>query len=215
MAKRKKLTDAEKRRNVANGLTPTGRIPQKRLSRKGVDKAPDYPRGDYRCLGTNFTPARKNAFLDIIREEGLTAIACREIGVSPNTVSRHRSEDPLFRDAMDEAFRQHAAIYVKEMRRRGVEGVSKPIYGSQGPGAGSGVVGWVTEYSDRLLLELARKYDPELRSAPKVEVNNTVNTAPKGEGLRVEDLSPESRADLKRILERELERKGDGGAQDE
>lgn len=206
--KKSKLTEAEKARNVANGLTPTGRLRRKNLSRKGRDNAPDYPKGDYRCLGTAFTPARKNAFLDIIREEGNTAIAFREVGVSPNTVSEHRSKDHQFRDAMDEAFRQHAAIYLKEAKRRGVDGVQKPVYGSTGPGGGSGVIGWVTEYSDRLLVEMMRKYDPECRqSASKVEVTSKVEVAAQPT-LDLEKLSPESRADLKRILERELERHG-------
>jgi len=213
MAKRSNLTDAQKARNVANGLTPTGRVRQKRLSRKGMDKLPDYPPGDYRSLGVNFTPARKNAFLDIIREKGLTSAACAEIGLSPCTVSRHRSEDPQFRDAMDEAFRQHGASLIREAHRRGVEGVSKPIYGSQGPGQGSGVVGWVQEYSDRLLLELLRKYDPDFRPATaKVEVTTNVS-APKGDsnGLSLEDLSPESQEDLLRIIEREKSRRASDG----
>jgi len=210
--KRSKLTDAEKARNVANGLTPTGRLKTTRPSRKGIDRQPDFPKGDYRCTGNNFTPARKNAFLDVIRREGLNPVACAEIGVSPSTVSRHRTEDPVFRDAMDEAFRQHGAALVQEAHRRAVVGVSKAVYGSQGPGAGQGVIGFVTEYSDRLLLELLKKYDPDFRTAPaKVEVTTNVST-PKGDvGLKLEELSPESRADLKRILERELERR-DGGA---
>lgn len=206
------LTDAQKAANVAMGLTPTGRIPIKRPSRKGVDRQPDYPKGDYRCTGYDFTPARKNAFLEVIKREGLTSVACVEIGVHPNTVSRHRTDDHVFRDAMDEAFRQHGAALVQEAHRRAVAGVTKPVYGSQGPGAGSGVVGFVTEYSDRLLLELLKKYDPDFK-APSAQVQVTTNvTGPQGDvGLKLEDLSAESRADLKRILERELERRAQDG----
>ena len=210
------LTDEEKAANVAAGLTPTGKVRTKRgprkpsLNRKGVNKVPDLPEGDYRNLGFNFTPVRKNAFLDVIREKGSTSIACRVVRVRPNTVSDHRKKDHAFRDAMDEAFRQHAARLVEEAYRRGVEGVQRPVYGTQGPGQGSGVVGWMTEYSDRLLLELLRKYDPDFRpAAAKVEANNTaVAAAPEG-GLGVDKLLPESRADLKRILERELGRRKD------
>jgi hypothetical protein len=211
--KKSPLTDAQKAANVAMGLTPTGRIPIKRASRKGVDRLPDYPKGDYRCTGYDFTPARKNAFLEVIKREGLTSVACVEIGVHPNTVSRHRTDDHVFRDAMDEAFRQHGASLVQETHRRAVAGVTKPVYGSQGPGAGSGVVGFVTEFSDRLLLALLKKYDPDFKTVPaKVEVTTNINGGPKGDvGLKLEDLSPESRADLKRILERELERREQDG----
>jgi hypothetical protein len=196
----RKLTAEEKARNVANGLTPTGRVRVKQLS---------YPQGDYRCTGNNFTPARKNAFLDVIRRAGSSSVACAEIGVSPGTVSRHRTEDHIFRDAMDEAFRQHGAALVQEAHRRAVSGVQKPVYGSQGPGAGSGIVGWITEYSDRLLLELLRKYDQDFRSAPaRVEVTTHVGESP---ALNLEELCQESRADLKRILERELERREQDG----
>lgn len=207
--KKSTLSEEAKRRNVAAGLTPTGRVKVKRLSTKGIDKQPEFPQEDYRCTGFNFTPARKNAFLEVIRKQGNRAEACREIGIAQATVSRHRTEDPAFRDAMDEAFRQHATIYINEMRRRGVEGVQKAVYGSQGPGAGSGVIGWVTEYSDRLLLELAKKYDPDFR--PTLRTESKVHVTQTNESLGLENLSPESQEDLRRILEREALREPDDG----
>lgn len=200
--KKSKLTDAEKAANVAAGLTPTGKIPVSRA--KGADAAPKFPEGDYRALGTNFTPKRKNRFITVLRETGEPALAAADVRVNLRTAQDHRHKDDLFRDAWDEALRQHAGIYAKEMKRRGVEGWDEPVFGSQGKDAGTGIVGWVRKYSDRLLIEQARKHDPGYTQTQKVE--QTVKTEGGAAGLNLDSLSPESRADLRRILERELAR---------
>lgn len=197
--RRSKLTPEEKAANVAAGLTPTGRVPQPRDS--GTD---DPPRFDVDHMPkpqrTRFTPKRKNNFLRVIRETGEVALAAADTGIAIRTAEEHRRNDPVFRDAWDEAKRQHAAIYANEMRRRGVEGWDEPVFGSQGKDTGIGIVGWVRKYSDRLLIEQARKHDPGYTPKQKVESTVTVE----GQGLSLDQLSPESRADLRRILEREL-----------
>lgn len=200
--KKTPLTDAQKAANVAKGLTPSGRIPSTKK-----DAMATYPINDYRSTGNQFTASRKNAYLDIIRETGDPSLASKVVGVRPGTVSTHRTKDPMFREAMDEARRQHGTIYLNEMRRRGVEGYDKPVFGSQGPGAGTGQVGVVREYSDQLLLQLARKFDPELRPTMKTEANVKVAQVEGVAALGLEDLSPESQEDLQRILEREVERR--------
>ena len=199
---KRKLTEEEKAANVAAGLTPTGRIPKRSKDDPGATEAPSYEPGDYRVLHTNFTDHRKNHFIRILKETGEPALAAADVGVALRTAQRHRGSDELFRDAWDEALRQHAAIYAMEMKRRGVDGWDEPVFGSQGAGAGVGIVGWVKKYSDRLLIEQARKHDPEgYTPRSKVEATTTVET----KGLSLDQLSPESRADLRRIIERELE----------
>jgi len=204
MAKRPKLTDAEKAANVAAGLTPTGKIPMRGKNapntKNGTNTPAEFPPGDYRCMGTAFTAKRKNEYLRVLKESGERTLARAAVGVSERTVTKHRCEDSIFRDAEDEARRQHAAIYSQEMIRRGVTGIQKPVYGSLGgQGAGVGVVGWVTEYSDRLLMEQARRHEAEYTPKTKVETVNISSTA-----IGLGDLSPESQEDLRRILEREL-----------
>lgn len=218
MAKKPKLTDAEKAANVARGLTPNGKIPRGRgpgvpqanvpNRKNGVDKAPEFPIGDYRCTGYNFTPARKNKYLEELAKTGERVLARIAVGVSKRTEERHRSEDPAFRDAMDEALCQYGSVISKEIHRRGIEGVQEPVYGNiGGQGGGTGVVGWVTRYSDRLLLTQAQRFEPGYTPKQKVEHSGSV----KSEGLGLEHLSPESQDDLRRILERELERRGPNG----
>lgn len=210
-SKRVPLTKAEKDRNVALGLTPLGKIPQRvhkprqKPVRKPVaglkqPRGTSYPAGDYRCRGTLFTAARKNRYLEIIREVGEEPLARAEVGVSYHTVNDHKKKDPIFKDAIDEAFRQHASIYSKEMIRRGVVGVDEPVFGSGGKDAGTIIVGTIRRYSDKLLMEQAKRFQKEY--TPRQVVESTIKAAgPPSLGL--EALSPESRADLRRILERE------------
>lgn len=218
MAKKPKLTDAEKAANVRAGLTPTGKIPRGRgpgvpqanvpNRKNGLDKPPKFAPGDYRCLGFGFTPERKNKYLAALAKHGETVLARIEVGISKRTEERHRAEDAVFRDAMDEALRQYGATLSKEIHRRGVEGVQEPVYGNVGgQGGGTGVIGFVTRYSDRLLLTQAQRFESAYTPKQKVEHSGAV----KSEGLGLEQLSPESQDDLRRILERELERRGTNG----
>jgi hypothetical protein len=224
VARPRKLTDSEKAANVAAGLTPNGFVPgtakdikaraKKPLASKKIDAASaapvgrtdptggggDFPVGDYRHRGTKFGPVRKNHWLRVVRESGEEALASAEVGVSRSTIRDHLASDPLFREARDEAFRQHASLYAKEMKRRGLDGYQEPVFGSQGPGSGVGIVGWVTRYSDRLLLEQARRFNKEYTPIQKVEQTTTLKGSPT---LGLDRLAPESREDLRRILERE------------
>lgn len=200
---RPKISDAVKQANLAKGLTPSGKIPAKRHTRMRADTFQDK---DYRRQHTAFTHERKNRYLAVLQETGERSLARADVGIGKTTVYEHRSSDKLFRDAEDEALRQHAAVYSTEMKRRAVQGYQEPVYGSQGPGAGIGIVGHLTRYSDRLLLELARRYEPEYTPRTKIESTSTITQ----DSLGLQDLSPESRADLRRILEREAARKDEG-----
>lgn len=214
MAARRKLSASEKKTNVQNGLTPGGAIPLKgRPDRdiKSIHQVPvgrpaphggrgSYPPGDYRCTGKQFTTARKNHYCRVVRESGEEALARAEVGISYNMVQQHKVKDLAFRDAIDEAFRQHASLYAKEMKRRGLDGYAEPVFGSQGPGQGSGVVGFIQRYSDRLLIKQAERFNKEYTPAQKIEQTTTHKSSP---ALRLDQLSAESRADLRRILERE------------
>jgi len=199
---RPKIPDSVKQENLAKGLTPSGKVPARKSRRQQSDTFQDK---DYRRQHTQFTPERKNRYLKVLEETGERALARADIGISSTTVFEHRSKDPAFRDAEDETLRKHAAVYSTEMKRRAVEGYQEPVYGSKGAGMGMAVVGWVTRYSDRLLLELARRYEPEYTPRTKIESVSTVTQ----DSLGLQDLSPESRADLRRILEREAARKAE------
>jgi len=218
------LTEAEKAANVAAGLTPTGRIPARAADdarrikytpiskrnqgpvgrvKQGNGKGEDYPPNDYRARGSPFTVKRKNDYVRVVRETGEEPLARAEVGVSYHTVKDHMVKDPQFRDAVDEAYRQHASIYAREMLRRGVEGVAEPVFGSAGKDMGTGIVGYIQRYSDRLLIEQAKRFNKEYTPRQVVEQTTKLEGRP---SLGLEALSPESREDLRRILEREAQR---------
>lgn len=195
-----KLTPEERAANKAAGLTPLGRIPHPRL--KGENKAPKFSKDDYRAVRNHFTAVRKNKFLIVLKATGEPPLAAADVGITIKTARVHRSKDLVFRDAWDEAMRQHASVYAKEMYRRGVDGWDEPVFGSQGKDAGMGVIGWVRKYSDRLLMEQARKHDAAY--TPKTRIESTVEH--RGAGIDLSRLSVESQDQLREILERELTR---------
>lgn len=195
--KRVPLTKQEKADNVKFGMTPAGKM---RVPKTGVKGTKSFPVGDYRCRRTAFDAKRKNDYLRVVREWGEEAMARAEVGVSYDTVQDHKGKDEVFKFALDEAYRQYASVLAKEIHRRAVIGVSEPVFGSQGPGSGSGVVGFITRFSDRLLIEQTRRHNKEYTPQQVVTQTTTLKGKP---SLGLDKLSAESREDLKRILERE------------
>ena len=89
-----------------------------------------------------------------------------------------------------------------EMHRRAVEGVEEPVFGSQGYGEGTGIVGHVTKYSDRLLVELARHRLPEARRPEEDNSNPQAGATSIPEGnFDPKSLTKEQRQHLRAFLE--------------
>jgi hypothetical protein len=163
--------------------------PNKRAGERGPNTG--------RTSGRVFDAARREQFLEHLALHGLRAKAAREVGVCLQTVMRHLTDDPLFAEGYQHAFAQYREILEEEIHRRGVVGVQEPIFWQ------GAIVGWVTRYSDRLLMEHARRHIPEYREAIKVE-QTTQHGGSIAVGLAdLAKLSTESRAELRRILERE------------
>lgn len=149
-------------------------------------------------------PWKSKIYLDVLRETGEAALARQEAGCCYNTVINARRRTKGFRDAEEEALRAYRATIGREIHRRGVEGVDKPIYHL------GQVVGWVKDYSDRLLIEHARRHIKEYRE--KISIDQKTQGSLTVDLADLKQLSPESRDDLERILERERDRgeEGDG-----
>ena len=119
----------------------------------------------------------KQRFLEGMIQFGAIKKACEHAGISPTLYyywtdpkwSAGRStcyydEDFVHEVALaKEAYRD---VLREEARRRGVDGVLKPVFGSLGYREGSGVIGHVTEYSDRLLELLMKMHLPEAKDKP-------------------------------------------------
>ena len=149
------------------------------------------------------TPARKEAFLCALARHGVAARAAREASPGSKTgalqtFKDERQRDADFDDAWNEAIESAHADLLHELIRRAKDGTDETVYGPSGQPIGNR-----KKYSDRLLLEAVRARFPEFTPRQQVEQNTTVTKKPDLSCL--EKLSPESRADLRRILERELE----------
>lgn len=154
------------------------------------------------------TAKRKAIFLTELAKHGVLARAARV--ASPNSMTgacatfrEEGKRDPEFAKQIAEAREQADGDLLVEMHRRAVEGTSEPIFGPNGQQIGS-----KRRYSDRLLLEkIKSRFPADFAQRSVSEVNATVQARVEPMGL--DKLSPESRADLRRILERELARDTD------
>jgi hypothetical protein len=94
-------------------------------------------------------------FFEAFETSGNVSAACRAIGFSRTAVYQRRKREQAFAIAWDEAEQVAADAIEAEMWRRGVDGIGRPIH-YQG-----NVVGTIKEYSDQLLIQLAKARRPE------------------------------------------------------
>lgn len=147
------------------------------------------------------TEKRKQAFLEALRIYGVASRAARE--ASPQAKGRsvistfkdERKRNAAFAAAWDEALEAHHGDLLAELYRRAVKGDSIPIQNSRGE-----VVGWRSIRSDKLLLEAVRAHHAAFTPRQQTEVTASVARA---ESMHLDQLSPESQAELRSILERE------------
>tara|TARA_R110000796_G_scaffold235148_1_gene354120 strand:- start:98 stop:613 length:516 start_codon:yes stop_codon:yes gene_type:complete len=138
----------------------------------------------------NFTAERKDQYLAALEKDGEHAFARIEVGVSDECVRDHRRKDVLFDQACEDSMHTYRKRFIDELVRRGVEGVEKPVF-HEGV-----IVGTVTEYSDKLLMEHLKVIDARYRNKLELEVAAHIQTS----DLNLEQLQPESRLLLEQIL---------------
>jgi len=145
-------------------------------------------------------PERRALYLRVLEETGEKTLARHEAGVSVKVISWLRGKDPEFHDAEHEALRMYRAKHIaSEIHRRAVVGTVREIYYN------GVVVGHERVYSDALLKFHAQRHIAEYRDRLRVDQNTTTKHVVSLEQIEA-SLSPESRADLRRILEREAAR---------
>lgn len=97
----------------------------------------------------------KPAFLAALRDYGVVRYAAEQARVAFKTAYRHRDEDEAFRLAWQEALEEAADLLELEARRRGKDGVDKPVYHE-------GVkIDTIKQYSDTLLIFLLKGARPQ------------------------------------------------------
>ena len=102
-----------------------------------------------------FTPAVKAVFLQVLADTGNVSVACRLCCISRDTAYGHRGTDPAFAVSWEEAKAIAADSLEAEARRRGVDGVNKPVYYK------GELVDTNKQYSDLLLVCLLNANKPE------------------------------------------------------
>ncbi len=147
--------------------------------------------------GARFTDERKAIYLAALQRTGLRPVACREVNVNRATVWQHRRRDPEFAEAEERALAVFRMPIAEEIRRRAIEGVERPVF-HRGKEIGS-----IREYSDRLLLELAKAHIPEYRPNFKFEqqTEHAGSLAPEAD---LSKLSPRGQELLRQIVETEI-----------
>ena len=97
-----------------------------------------------------FDADTKAAFLQFLSETGNLEASAAAAGIHPRTVYYHIKNTDGVREEVSQARAKACHAIEQEIARRGLHGISKPIY-YQGQ-----KVGEQAEYSDRLLLAMAR-----------------------------------------------------------
>lgn len=97
----------------------------------------------------------KPEFLAALRDCGIVRLACEAAKMPRRTVYNHRTEDSAFATAWDEALEEACDLLEAEARRRGKDGVDKPVYHE-------GVkIDTIKQYSDTLLIFLLKGARPQ------------------------------------------------------
>jgi len=107
------------------------------------------------------TPKKKAAFLAALALTANVSEAAQAASLGRSAVYVWRNDEAAFAAAWDEAVDEATDRMEREAFRRAVEGTDRPVFGSLGPGAGSGEVGRTREYSDTLLIFMLKAAGPE------------------------------------------------------
>jgi len=149
------------------------------------------------------TPARKKKFLDHLREHGLVIIAAKH--ASPGsplgcqaTFYNERDRDPAFAQAWEDALNEADDELLRQLKRRGIDGIQEDVYGSLGSGQPTGVVGEKTVYSDKMADLYARVLSARVRQglANKIELTGEIRNT----SIGIEKLTPKQQELLTQLL---------------
>ena len=184
------------------------------------------------CLNAPFDDHRKAEWLAVIQECGKRAIACTKIGVSRSTVEKHLKKDEDFKTAYEDAMLVFRESLVAEAVRRGVRGVSEPIYNrghrvldihpeDQDPerlaeleAAGEKprmIPAVIQRYSDSLLHALLKAHHPEFADKQIVQnIDAGSSTLADLDDLTSEELE-QLQAFLQSVKDRKAKEADDGG----
>jgi len=141
------------------------------LTKDGVGDAPeiDFERilrdRDIQDPWRRFDARAQVTFLKTFALTGRIAESARAAGVSKQTVHDHRKKDEIFAELYEEAMDSYRDRIESEVHRRALVGLDKPVY-QKGE-----LVGYIREYSDRMLELLAKRHIMEY--SDKLEIKQS------------------------------------------
>lgn len=110
------------------------------------------------------TPEKKAKVVELLSQTGNLSACASAVGLRRETLYHAMHRDPEFAEQITLA-REKACLEIEsEMRRRGLEGITRDVY------YGGEVVGQQKEYSDKLLLALAKANMPTRYSDKQYQV---------------------------------------------
>ncbi len=143
------------------------------------------------------TPEKQAEFLSFLREGRTVESAARGVAIHRSTLYRLRDHNEDFRRSWDESWEAGIEALEDELRRRGFEGVEKPVFHS------GVVVGSVREFDTTAAIFILKARKPEVyRDNARIE-----HTGPGGGPVQVESF----REEFIRRIERLAARRGVAG----
>lgn len=120
------------------------------MANKPIPKLEERPRRYVRVNNE-----MKERYIQLVAETGLLAKSAIALGSTRESMDYHRSKDPVFAEAVQEALEVFRDGLEQEIVRRAVQGTDEDVY-YQGS-----VVGQKKNYSDYLLLALMKRHRPD------------------------------------------------------
>jgi hypothetical protein len=118
-----------------------------------------------------FTEEKAREYVKELARTGLIMRSATAVGVGWRAVRALRKRSPEFEEAVQDALELYREAIAAEIHRRALEGVETPVFGSLGPGLGSGEVGHVRKYSDKLLELHAKRHIQAYREKAIIDAN--------------------------------------------
>jgi len=160
----------------------------------------DHPKPVTGVLNEEFTFARKKKYCEILSKTADKLLARTKIGVDASTVNKHKKDDPVFANMLEEAHEAFCNSLVAEAHRRGIKGLRRGLYYKGKPTRDDkNNPVFEKHYSDKMLELLLKRYIPEFN--PKSELQVTEKVDFDIEGIDLSKLSAKQRKEFRKLIE--------------
>jgi hypothetical protein len=147
-------------------------------------------------------PKLQAEFLYVYERLGFIQTTCDIVGTNPQAVRNARINNPIFAALFEEAFQRYNDGIVKEVHRRAVEGVERPmIYDGKLVKDEDGFVVKERHYSDQLLMKLWQYRDPTVMDKTLVSVERKGSQFDEGGKFDMKKLTYEQRQLFMKFVE--------------